>query len=159
MVGADPIGVPAIGSLRNKGSWLYGFQPINSKVLAHSIGAYANILMTQLGNYSSNAITALMRVECGNDLLFHYGVFDLLLMGGFIVPFIKTAAADGHDFTNQQKRILIPDSIDKSIHRGYIPRLKIPKAFFKISRSCSVRRSAAAKRSFSWARLDCNDED
>ena len=101
MVGTDGIGMPAIGSLGNKRSRLYSFQPIDSKVLADPIGAYANILMTKFGNYSSNAVTALMRVESGNNLLFHYYVFDLLLMGGFIVPFIKTAAADGQNLTNQ----------------------------------------------------------
>ena len=95
MVGADRIGMPAIGSFGNKGSWLYGFQAIDSKASADPKGAYKNILIAKINNNPSNPVTALMRVEGGNNFLFHYYVFGILLMRDFIIPFIKTTSADG----------------------------------------------------------------
>ena len=95
MVGTDRIGMPAIGSFGNKGSWLYSFQAIDSKAPADPKGAYKNILIAKINNYSSNAVTALMSVERGNNFLFHDYVFGILLMRNFIIPFIKTTTADG----------------------------------------------------------------
>ena len=145
--------MPAVGCFRNKRAGLYGFEPISGKALADLIGAYMYVLMAKLGNDPSGAITALMLVKNGSYLLIHNLVFDFKLMGAFIAPFIKTTAIDLQHFAYLLDRELTPYGIDKCIDNCQIPRLKIPKAFFKMSRSCSVRRSSDLKRSFSSKEL------
>ena len=159
MVRTDQVGVPAVGCFRHEGSWLDSLEPIAGKALADLIRTHAYILVAKLPDYPSGSVTALMFMEDRYYLLFNHSVGSIRLVSVFVVPLIETASIDFKHLADHLKRMIIADCIDKSIHNCHIPRLKIPKAFFKISRSCSVRRSSTFKRSISANELFCDWED
>ena len=149
MVGTYRIGVPAIGSFRNKRPGLYSFEAIVIKALTDLIRANTHVLIAKFSYYSSGAITLFMFPKNFDDLLFYCFVFGLGLISGLVAPFIKAATVDTEHFAYLLNGMFCTNGVDNSINNSQFPRLKMDKAFFKISRSCSVRRRSAFKRSFS----------
>lgn len=151
--------MPAVGCFGHKGSRLDSSETLAGKALADFIRAHLQLLMPKFRYDPSGAVTAFMFVENSYYLLFDHEGYSIRLVSGFIGPFIEATSIDMQHFADLLKRVIKADGIDKSIHDCYIPRLKIPKAFFKISRSCSVRRSSTFKRSISAKELCCTGDD
>lgn len=151
--------MPAVGGFGHKGSWLDSLETIAGKAFADLIRAHLQLLMPKLRYDPSGAVTAFMLVENSNHFLFDHDGCSIRLVSGFIGPFIEATSIDMQHFADLLNGVIKTNGIDKSIHDCYIPRLKIPKAFFKISRSCSVRRSSTFKRSISANELCCTVDD
>ena len=149
MVGANRIRMPAVSSFRNKRPGLYSFEAVVIKALTDLVRANMHILIGQLSYYSSGAITLLVFLKNCDDLLFHCFVFSFGLISALLAPFIKTTAVDIEHFAYLLNGMFCTNGIGKCIHHCQFPRLKMDNAFFKISRSCSVRRSSTFKRSIS----------
>lgn len=148
-VRTDRIAVSAIGRPGHKAPGLDGFQAAYCHEPAGLVQRDGRVLSDKFSFYPSSAIASLILLENRFYFAFHDLVFGVGLMCFIVLPLIVTAAAQSQGFADQFHGIGTGDGGGKAVQGGYVVRLKIAKAFFKISRSISVLRSSALRRSSS----------
>src|SRR5580658_6605722 len=91
----------------------------------------------QLFDYPPRTVSALIFPETMDDLLFHYFVFLFRLMTFSGLPGVIAASTNIKHLALHLAGKFVLIRLNEPVHIRYIGRLKMLKAFFKISRSIS----------------------